>query len=294
MVQRYRGFPPPRICDSSGMAHLRSISLKAMYEKYENIEAYGLRGHRVGRLGRSRQSPSSRGPFLLSIWATAIAILIISLIVIFLRIYSSLGSVHDGIAALRAMVETRLLSADYAKYPHTHKGGGIKFDQQIRNQSLRYFIGLEGEKPNLVISHAIGKLYLAEGQFNEAIACFEIVLKNDDRNAQLYNDLAVALMAKEKAGEASGEYLAHAAEYLQRAIELNDLFLDARYNLALCHQSQRLWRTAAEDWKRYLEQDSQSPKAEEARTNLQMVMGQINTIEARQERRPNESRAIGQ
>src|SRR5262249_1720652 len=97
-------------------------------------------------------------------------------------------------------------------------------------------------------------------------------LKDNDRNAMLHNDLAVALMEREKAkGRTAGGDFADALEHLRRAIELDGSLLEALFNLALCHQYQGLWRTAKEDWKRYLEKDSQSPWAEEARKNLEKV-----------------------
>jgi tetratricopeptide (TPR) repeat protein len=122
--------------------------------------------------------------------------------------------------------------------------------------------------------YALGNLYLTERNFNQAAEYFSLAVKHDDRNAKYYNDLAVALMAKEKeknTGESTGENYAEAVEHLHRAIALDASLLEAHFNLALCREYQLLWRQAAEDWRKYLKIDPDSRWAEEARNHLRAI-----------------------
>jgi len=190
-----------------------------------------------------------------------------------------LNYLHEAYAQERP-VEARLTGFSYAKYPAGQNVNVIASDRLKRDEAFNLIFGKAVDEKTPTAYHALGKLYLTDKDFNEAVKCFQIALQNDANDAKLRNDLAVALMerGKEKSKNAdysAGDDLADALEHLRRAIELDSSLLEAQFNLSLCHQYQSLWRTAEEDWKRYLEKDSGSPWAEEARKNLEKVTERI-------------------
>jgi CHAT domain-containing protein len=194
-------------------------------------------------------------------------------------ITKGLNALHAAYAQERP-VEARLTGFGYAKYPASQNGNIGASDRHKRDEAFSLIINQVSEKESPEAYHALGNLYLTDKDFNGAIKCFETALKSNQDDAKLHNDLAVALMEREKAkaknpGQSTGEDTALALEHLHRAIEMDGSLLDAQFNLALCHQYQTLWRTAEEDWKSYLEKDSASSWAEEARNNLTKVTEKI-------------------
>ena len=259
------------------------------YEHVERVEAPEGTGARwFDPLKRWLTEPVS---VLISrpIWhpLAAVSVIVPAALVWALFFYQS--AVTKGLNALHAAyalerpVEARIAGFGYATY-HTGQGGDvIKSYRHKRDEAFSLVIGQVSDKQSPAAYHALGNLYLTDRDFDEAIRCFEIALLNNAEDAKIQNDLAVALMEREKEkakkpGQSTGEDFAGALEYLHRAIELDGSLLEAHFNLALCHQYQALWRTAEESWKKYLEKDSQSPWAEEARNNLTKVMEKIQKV----------------
>src|SRR6185295_7833633 len=116
----------------------------------------------------------------------------------------------------------------------TTRGPGTpKFDaDELRRAELTL---LEAQKKNQApaVRHALGKVYLAKQQFDEAIREFDEDLKTDNNNAQLYSDLGAAWLEKGKIdrdGKEPGkgmEELGQAQENLSKAVELNPNLLEA-------------------------------------------------------------------
>lgn len=120
--------------------------------------------------------------------------------------------------------------------------------------------------------HELGRVFLAENNFDEAIKQFEKALRKNPDIAKVHNDLGVALMAKAKTlEEGKIEKLAQANEEFAKAIELDKNLLDAYFNQALVIQSLNLPNQAKEAWEKYLELDPTSAWAKEARENLKII-----------------------
>ena len=246
----------------------------------------------VGASWFDRRQQWISGHFSLPKAPTLAAVSVIGLGAIILMFFYSrlatawgLHALNDAYAQGRP-VEPRISGFNYAQYVMGQDGEVVKFDRSNHDTAFGIITFQASTNRNSASYHALGKLYITERRFSDAVDYLELALKDDAGNAKLHNDLAVALMAKERAkksGEATGEDLAEALEHLHRAIELNNSFLEAHFNLALCHQYQMLWRTAQEDWRSYLERDSQSLWAEEARKNLAKVEAQIKKAGENQE-----------
>ncbi|CAN5122903.1 hypothetical protein BH20ACI1_BH20ACI1_07670 [soil metagenome] len=120
--------------------------------------------------------------------------------------------------------------------------------------------------------HALGRVYLAEQNFDEAVKQFEKALKKNPNIAQLHNDLGVALMEKAKQKEEGKlELFAKANEEFVNAIELDKNLLEAYFNEALSLQALNLPNQAKEAWQNYLNLDSKSKWADEAHKNLEAI-----------------------
>ncbi|HQR31522.1 MAG TPA: CHAT domain-containing protein [Blastocatellia bacterium] len=130
------------------------------------------------------------------------------------------------------------------------------------------------EAPTAANRHALGKYYLADKQFDKAIEQFNAALKETPTVAELHNDLGVALLEKskyEKRNNQPGDSLQHMAaslESIEQALKLQPNYPAAVFNRALCLQEMYLPRQAIEEWKKYLQLDSKSPWADEARRRL--------------------------
>src|SRR6185503_7905337 len=90
-------------------------------------------------------------------------------------------------------------------------------------------------------------------------------------------DLGVALFERAKSRNAGEDQDLIVEDYNQslyhfnKSLELDRSFLEALFNRALLYESMLLPQRAEEDWHRYLEQDSKSEWADEARQKLQSL-----------------------
>ena len=192
------------------------------------------------------------------------------------------SDLDKGAAALRAAyrvnrpVEARLTGFDYAP-AITTRGGQESVDSITRDRAARILLDEAAEHPTAASRHALGQLYLAEKRFDDSIRELEEALKADERNARAHSDLGAALLEKGKLERSrdelarSGEEFAKSLEHLNRALELNDGLTEALFNRALLYQETERFSQAEDDWRKYLERDSNSQWADEARRNLRIL-----------------------
>jgi CHAT domain-containing protein len=120
--------------------------------------------------------------------------------------------------------------------------------------------------------HELGRVYLAEKNFDEAIKNFEKGIKKDSNIARLHNDLGVTFMEKANTkDEGKLELLAKANEEFAKAINLDKDSLESIFNQALCIESLNLPNQSKEAWENYLKLDSTSKWADEAREYLKKL-----------------------
>jgi CHAT domain-containing protein len=264
-----------------------AIAMSLYYEYIKQVEAdNGAIARPLDRLRRWLAEPVrlSLGYRSLSrpIWQPLTAALIATLAVFVWISFFYQSALNRGLLTLAAAyaegrpVEARISDFGYAAYRGGRDGNSVNYQQPTHNDAAYLIANAAAGKENKSAReyYALAKLYLADRNFDQAADYFNLALKQDDRNAKFHNDLAVALMAKEKERkpeESTGENYAEASEYLHRAIALDDSLLEAHFNLALCRQYQMLWRQAADDWRKYLEKDPNSPWAEEARNHLSKI-----------------------
>lgn len=190
--------------------------------------------------------------------------------------YSSPTS--KGLQALQIAYRTaRPLEArigGFAYAPFVSLRGTSVPDDGALAQAERLLFEVADDGPSPESKHALGCYYLVERKYNQAINEFKAALQTAEQGAPLHNDLGAALFEKgrsEAAGAEDGqkaEAFAESLTHLNRAITLDPNFTEAIFNRALLRQQMMLLDLAVEDWRAYLEKDSSSLWADEARLHL--------------------------
>jgi len=160
----------------------------------------------------------------------------------------------------RRPVEPRISTLSYLPFPLTR--GSAVADQRkedFRRAEL-HFAQAVREKPTPEAHHALGKAYLAQGKFDEAIKEFEQSLSGNQNPAQVYNDLGVAWLEKNEFNRSLDSF--------NKALEIDGNLLEALFNRALCYEKQSRTDDAKAAWNEYLKRDSTSNWAYEARQHL--------------------------
>jgi CHAT domain-containing protein len=221
--------------------------------------------------------------FATKLQITIYAVLILSLSFGIYRIFSYQSQIDKGLAALSQAyraerpLESRISGLQYAPFILTRSDNQDRSDYRARERAERILLDAAENDKSPSAYHALGRLFLTKKEFDKAIDQFELALKFDPSNAQLYSDLGAALLEKgrlERRNASSGKAeitLARSLEYLSKALQLNNSLVEARYNRALLHQEMKLTHEAREDWRKYLEIDNSSPWASEARENLRLL-----------------------
>jgi len=190
-------------------------------------------------------------------------------------VYLFRGGRADELAELRDIyarerpTETRVSGFGYA--PHAQLRGDTEARDTRRLREIENFLLNEGEKsPDARTHHRLGVLYLLQRKLPEAVRELEAAAKLDGRDARIHNDLGSAYFetAKVSPRERRYEALGRALEEFTRAAELDAGSLEALFNRSLTLQELGLRREAKESWTRYLQKDSSSQWAEEARKHL--------------------------
>lgn len=187
--------------------------------------------------------------------------------------------------ALERPFESRITALDYAPANNLR---GKATDEKVNTTSKKRAenLSLESvEKSETVQNlHNLGRVYLAEKQFDEAIKQLSKAQNLDSQNAEVLSDLGTALFEKSKilASTPDGksfELAGQAMEEFEKALRLNPNLPEAQFNKAVCLQSRQMRREALEAWSNYLKLDSTSKWADEARRNLELLDSQKSKLE---------------
>ena len=166
---------------------------------------------------------------------------------------------------------------DYAPLSSTR---GNKSDDADADRAHRdadsYLRDAAQDKSNAETLHARGLLYLADGKLKEAQDELERAFKLTPDNAKLHNDLGAvylekAIRTKDKNDDEFSQNAEVALNHFNRALELDENLLEALFNKALILQKIPMPGQAREAWEKYLEKDSTSKWANEARENIRKL-----------------------
>jgi tetratricopeptide (TPR) repeat protein len=184
----------------------------------------------------------------------------------------------DELAELRTVysqerpTETRISEFGYAPLPQLRGGPEAREKNRLRRIENSLIEATE-KTPNARTHHSLGVFYLTQQKYADAIKEFEGALKFGDAGAKVHNDLGAAHfeLAKTAARDRRLEGLARSLEEFTKAAEMDGGLTEALFNKSLALQELGLPRQARESWTLYLQKDSSSPWADEARRNLARI-----------------------
>ncbi len=168
--------------------------------------------------------------------------------------------------------EARISDFDYAPLNITRGNNTENANKNKLEEIKLERLKAVNSNPNAENYHALGIFYLTQQNYKEAIENLEKAVKLEDKNAKYHNDLGTAYFEFGKL-EKDNKLLniAKANEEFSKAIELNPNFLEALFNKSLALQELNLPNRAKESWELYLQKDSSSKWADEARKNLEKI-----------------------
>ena len=181
-------------------------------------------------------------------------------------------------------IEARVSELDYAPFGVTRNNEPKPVNNFELDRAERFLSDAEKDQAGAASAHALGKLYLLQKEYDKSIEYLERAAKTDSTNPQIYADLGAAYLEKgrleldaSKSNQPSVETgkgiadLGRSLEYLKQSLELDPNLLEALFNRGLVHQEQGLYQEAENDWRAYLEKDSASQWAVDAREKLRVL-----------------------
>ncbi len=215
------------------------------------------------------------------------------------RIWFKPSEISQGLIALNQAyrqqrpLESRITGFDYAPFIVT-RGEEKTGDYVTLDEAEVMLRKAAREKNDAESLRSLGRLYLAKKEFDKAIEQLDQALKTlpavAQKDAQLHNDLGTALLEKSHVSKRRGDEQQSALEIgrsldeLNKAVEANPNLLEAVFNRALCRQIMGLQNQAIAGWNEYLQKDSNSRWAEEARQHLQSIEEQRKKVAGMKDR----------
>lgn len=185
-------------------------------------------------------------------------------------------------------LEARITEFGYAPFRSSLQKGGDTSEKVDYVALDRARVLLFSRSANdLAAQHTLGRYYLTQKEFDKAIDQLRQALTQAPADARLHSDLGAALLGKieqdrlTKAGR-SHQDLEACLTHLNRALELMPFLLEALFNRALLRERERLRREAQADWELYLQRDTTSPWAEEARQHIQAIKQELQKVSRQQ------------
>lgn len=209
-------------------------------------------------------------------YAGAFAVLLIAAIA--LTLYFTRRNNRDDLAELQSIyrqsrpTETRISGFDYAPVSQLRGAPDARAQGRLRRIENDLIDATE-KSPSAETHRALGVFYLTQQKSREAIRELDSALKFSDRDARTHNELGSAHFQLAKTGPRENQLqeLAQSLEEFTRATELDPNLQEALFNRALVLQEMNQPRQARAAWTQYLEKDSASAWADEARRRLSEI-----------------------
>jgi len=211
------------------------------------------------------------------------AVLIVTLGIgsILYRALWSRSDLDQGLVALNEAyqerpIQARLSDLKYAPLPN-QRGGAPRRDYVKAELAGSHLRMAATENPSAASLRALGQWYLTERKFDEAIDQFNKALALDSNDAKSHINLGAALLekAKQNTGKREGGgsvgNFSRSLEHLNKGLQLDSSLLEGYFNRALVYQYMMLPRDAEAAWREYLQKDSESQWATEAKENLKSL-----------------------
>jgi len=187
-------------------------------------------------------------------------------------IEQGMGALNQAFSQERPL-RVRITGMNYAPFSVRLGTDNDRVDLTARNRAERLFLDAVRDSQSPESHHALGRFYLVEKKLDDAIQEFETALKALPNNAELHSDLGAALLERanrEVAARPSADpaLFDRSLIHLNRALELNDESVEALFNRGLLYLAVGQPANARDDLRRYLQKDSGSPWAAEARNYI--------------------------
>jgi tetratricopeptide (TPR) repeat protein len=214
----------------------------------------------------------------------AVAILLFGFIFLIWRVAFYQSDVDRGLAELRIAyrearpIEARTtINSDYVPLMVTRGNTTAVVDEKARRRAEILLSDASERLSDAEAHHALGLLFLVDKKYDKVLEEFNFALKFAPDKANIHNDLGAALFEKAKQAEMDGksdeasENYSLALKSLNQALEIDNSSLEALFNKALVLQKMQNPNQAQEAWEKYLEKDSASLWANEARKNAELL-----------------------
>ncbi|HJQ67766.1 MAG TPA: CHAT domain-containing tetratricopeptide repeat protein [Blastocatellia bacterium] len=210
----------------------------------------------------------------------ALAVLVIALGLVAWRLFFFRSPEQQAMLALGKayhagrLFESRIYGFDYAPMAQGRGDGERNIDTINLSQAELIAVKEAADRPGSRSFHTLGRVYLAEQRFAEALEWLRKAAEAGPEDAGVQSDLGAVLLENARQNPDPGERAEEMTESLDRlnkAVELDDALLEARFNRALWYEYMRLPERAEAEWRSYLRQDSGSGWADEARRRLKAL-----------------------
>jgi tetratricopeptide (TPR) repeat protein len=188
-----------------------------------------------------------------------------------------LAELNKAYASERPL-ESHISDLDYADFEKIRgddksKDEESKIDKVAEKHAGMMSVKAASENPTSENKHVLARYYLTRRQFDDALEQLKGAEKLSPDNPGILNDLGIVYLEKSKIAAGNAEKLeltAQAIEMFDKALRLKPDFLPALFNKALAVETY-LPSQAEKAWQTYLESDSTSGWAEEARKKLERL-----------------------
>ena len=241
----------------------------------KTLRAYGLKSNAAA--AKAVVNTHTLNSFIRSYAGIAVsAALLIALGIIAWRVFLFRSPEQETLAALTKaytegrLFESRISGLDYAPLAQS-RGDNAKLDVTRLAEAELIALKEERENPGAPAFHTLGRVYLAAQKFDKAVEWLDKGAQANPNSAAIHSDLGAALLEigrHESEPAKQAETMIKSLDHLSKALELDDSFLEARFNRALVYEQMHLPERAKADWQVYLQKDSNSGWANEARKRL--------------------------
>lgn len=203
------------------------------------------------------------------------AVLLIVVGIVAWRVFLVKSPEQDTLLALNQayangrLFESRISGLGYAPMAQARGDGDLDANRLAEAELIA--LKEERENPGAPAFHALGRVYLASRKFDKAIEWLDKAARLRPADAGIQSDLGAAFFEKgrqETDSTKRAEAMIKSLEHLDKALQLDESLLEARFNRALLYEQMHLPERAKTEWQRYTEKESKSGWADEARKRL--------------------------
>jgi CHAT domain-containing protein len=150
------------------------------------------------------------------------------------------------------------------------RGAGSPFDKPsaLLNAEAQIRQALDGNPEDVQWLSLRGRAQLLEREPDEAVKTLTLANAKAPGDVRIMTDLGIAYSERMDTPTAGSDDAAKAIEFLEKAKQSSPKNLDVIFDLGLVYEHQKMYAMAEESWKEYLQLDSSSKWAEEARAHL--------------------------